>query len=134
MSEILENYSDIGLKYDISHISTYVFNVPSYGPIYLIEKSNSPNDVASMAIEAIDRSNVSLLDVRASEVVEDIRAWFTHPEDDSYSLSDSFWNQVETFIYDEQDAEMHEAQEWQHEISMMNASRQRELVEEMRGW
>ena len=131
---ILENYSDIGLEYDISHITTKVFNVPSYNTIYVLTDDNSPSDVALMAIDAVDRSNLDFLDFNILFIVDDIRNWFSHPEDANTILTTSFWHQVEDFLYSERDIAIEQAYEWQNEISAMNSARQRELVDEMRGW
>lgn len=131
---ILENYSDIGLEYDISHITTKVFDVPSYTTIYVLTDDNSPSDVALMAIDAVDRSNLDFLDFNILFIVDDIRNWFSHPEDANTILTTSFWHQVEDFLYSERDIAIEQAYEWQNEISAMNSARQRELVDEMRGW
>lgn len=131
---ILENYSDIGLEYDISFVTTKVFDVPSYDTIYVLTDDNSPSDVAMMAIEAIDRSSNHFLDYNILSVVEDIQNWFSHPEDDNKILTNNFWHQVEDFMYNEQEIEIHEAYEWQRELSAMNSARQREMINDMNGW
>jgi len=133
-NHILKNYSDIGLEYDISHITTKIFDVPSYDTIYVLTEDNSPSDVATMAIEAIDRSNKHLLDYNMLMVIDDIRNWFSHPEDPNTVLTTDFWHKVEDFMYGEQEIEISEAYEWEREMSAMNSARQRELVEETRGW
>jgi len=72
----------------ISHISlTKIFDVPSYDTIYVLTEDNSPSDVATMAIEAIDRSNKHLLDYNILMVIDDIRNWFSHPEDPNTVLT-----------------------------------------------
>jgi hypothetical protein len=129
---ILENYSDIGLDYDISFVTTKVFDVPSYNTIYVLTEDNSPSDVAMMAIEAIDRSDNHFLDYNILSVVDDIRNWFSHPEDNNTTLTTDFWHGVEDFMYSEQEIEIHEAYEWQRELDAMNSERQRELVNEWR--
>ena len=87
-----------------------------------------------MAIDAVDRSNLDFLDFNILFIVDDIRNWFSHPEDANTILTTSFWHQVEDFLYSERDIAIEQAYEWQNEISAMNSARQRELVDEMRGW
>ncbi len=134
MSNIVEDYGDLGLDYDISFVDAKTLDVPSYDTIYVLASSSTPIDVAMMGIEAVDRSrNHNFLDCDVRDVAEDIRNWFCHPEDNSYDLSDSFWREVEDFMYSEQVTEENDAAEWQREVSAMAAARTREAMREFMG-
>ena len=134
MSNIIENYGDLGLDYDISFVDVKTLDVPSYDTIYVLASRSAPIDVAMMGIEAVDRSRkYDFLDCDVCAVAEDIRNWFCHPENDSYDLSDSFWRQVEDFMYTEKVTEENDAAEWQREVGAMAAARTREALREFMG-
>ena len=134
MINIIKNYGDLGLDYDISFVDVKTLNIPSYDTIYVLASSSQPIDVAMMGIEAVDRSrSYDFLDCDVREVTEDIRNWFCHPEDESYDLPDSFWREVEDFMYTEQVTEENHAEEWAREASAMAAARTREAVREFMG-
>lgn len=130
--QIVHDYSDIGLEYDVSYVDTKILNVPSYNPIYILTENNKPFDVALMALDAIDRSNKYLVDHKVPEIVEDIRVWFSHPEDDNEILTQNFWTDVEDILYSEQETDAYEAQEWQRELASMRSAYEREVINELK--
>lgn len=130
--QIIHDYSDIGLDYDVSYVDTKILNVPSYSPIYVLTEDNKPFDVALMALDAIDRSNSYLVDYKVPEIVEDIRVWFSHPEDDNEILTRNFWTDVEDILYSEQETDAYEAQEWQRELASMRSAYEREVINELK--
>lgn len=130
--QIIHDYSDIGLEYDVSYVDTKILNVPSYSPIYVLTEDNKPFDVALMALDAIDRSNSYLVDCKVPEIVDDIRVWFSHPEDDNEILTRNFWTDVEDILYSEQETDAYEAQEWQRELASMRSAYEREVINELK--
>lgn len=128
---IISNQSDINMEYDISFVDTKVLNVPSYDEIYVLTENNSPEDVAMMIVDAIDRKNSYIFfENDMSHFVEDVRIWFSHPEDDNEILTSDFWRKVDYVLYLEQQDSLRRALEWEAELYAMNSARQRELISE----
>lgn len=128
---IVRNQSDLGMEYDLSFVDTKVLSVPSYDPIYVLTENNTPQDVAMMIIDAIDKKNCYIFfECALDAYVEDVRVWFSHPEDDNELLTSSFWREVDYLLYIEQQDSIKRAVEWEEECYAMNSARQRELVYE----
>lgn len=138
MSDIISNYSDIGLDYDISYINTKIVSIEGYDdPIYLMTPDNTPAMVADMIMEAVDRSKAYLLDHNPDSLVEDVRVWFSHPETPSHDPDDlynnkTFWAKIGVIIHTEQEQERRDADDWYEETRNMSRVRQNALADEMR--
>ena len=116
---ILSNYGDLGLEYDTGWINHEALNIDEYGTVYVITADNKPRDVVEMIHDALHRSTSDIAYHTAHDLVDDVKMWFTHPEQEGTVLDNEFWNQVESLLsLDKVRAEI-EALEWAKEINAM---------------
>jgi hypothetical protein len=116
---ILSDYSDLGVSYDTSYIDCNMLNIDQYGPVYILTANNNPRDVVEMIHNAFDRSTDNIAYHSTQELVDDIKMWFSHPEQEGSLLDNSFWEQVESLLDSDKARAERDALEWEKELNIM---------------
>lgn len=116
---ILSNYGDLGLEYDTAYVHCEVMNVDEYGPVHILTAENKPQDVVEMIHDALYRAMSDIAYHTTYDLVDDIKMWFSHPEQAGTVLDNAFWNEVESLLSLDRVRAECEALKWAAEINAM---------------